>query len=99
MDTHFHFAIPGKYTISVDLSGVAALVSFGERIMSKLEELIEEVRQQGEVVDSAIVLLRELKAKLDEAGTDPDKLEELRAFLDSKQQELAQAIAENTPAK
>lgn len=66
---------------------------------AQLDTLVTEVSETNTVIDSAITLLQGLKAALDAAGTDPAKLAELSASLDAKQQELAAAIAANTPAQ
>lgn len=66
---------------------------------AQLDTLVTEVAETNTVIDSAITLLQGLKSALDAAGTDPAKLAELSASLDSKQQELAAAIQANTPAQ
>jgi len=69
------------------------------QMATAFDDLTREVSETRTVVDSAVALLRGLKERLDQAGTDPQKLQELSASLDSKQQELAQAIVDNTPAE
>lgn len=78
------------------------LASINEKLATmsaELDTLTTEVSETGTVVESAIVLLKGLKAKLDAAGTDPVKLKELSDSLNSQQEKLAAAIAENTPAE
>lgn len=65
----------------------------------ELDTLTTEVEETKTVIDSAIVLIKGLKTKLDEAGTDPAKLQALSDSLDSKQKELADAVVANTPAE
>jgi hypothetical protein len=69
-----------------------------DKMGQELDTLTTEVSETATVIDSAVVLLKGLKAALDAAGTDPAKLAALSASLDSKQTELATAITENTPA-
>lgn len=66
---------------------------------NELDTLTTEVEETKTVIDSAIVLLKGLKEKLDAAGTDPVKLKALSDSLDSKQTELSEAIVANTPAE
>lgn len=63
----------------------------------ELDELTTEVSETKTVIDSAIVLIKGIKAKLDEAGTDATKLKALSDDLGSKTDELASAVSENTP--
>lgn len=65
---------------------------------AQLDALTAEVSQTTTVIDSAIALIQGLKAALDAAGTDPAKLQALSDSLDAKQKQLAQAVADNTPA-
>lgn len=67
-------------------------------LMAHLDTLTASVAKNGDVVQSAIVLLRGLKAQLDEAGTNPVSLAELSAALDSHSDELAEAVVANTPS-
>lgn len=62
----------------------------------ELENLQREVAETAGVVDSAIVFIKGLKDKLDEAiaAGNPEALAALSAELDAKQAELAAAIAE-----
>lgn len=93
IDVHIHLSSP---EILAQLHQLFVKVT---HMSQQIDALVTQVSETNSVMDSAIVLLRGLKQRLDEAGTDPVKLEELRAALDSKEQELAQAIVENTPAQ
>ena len=66
-------------------------------IMALLDKLTADVTANGSVIDSAIVLLNGLKAKLDACGTDPVKLAELSASLGTQTSALSTAVAANTP--
>lgn len=105
------FDFTGPVTFNLKLGDNDALALFAEfkttlaRIEGKqntmsaeLDTLTTEVSETNTVVDSAIVLLKGLKERLDAAGTDPIKLKELSDSLNSQQEKLATAIAENTPA-
>lgn len=79
------------------LEGLAALMGKVDRMATDLDTLTTEVSEIGDVVDSAIALIRGIKAQLDAAGADPAKLRALSASLDLKAGDLARAVAENTP--
>lgn len=81
------------------LTLVKALVAQGAEMAGELAQLQQEVAENATVIDSAIVLIRGIKEALDAAKTDPAALAALSAALDAKEQELAAAIAENTPAE
>lgn len=66
------------------------------KLMSRLDELIAQVKANTTVVGSAMVLIRGLADKLVEAGTDPEKLAALTEELRTTDQQLADAIAANT---
>ncbi len=68
-----------------------------EKIMATLDQLLIDVRENSDAVDSAVVLLKGLKEKLDAAGTDPVKLKELSAAIDAQTAKLAAAVVESTP--
>jgi len=69
------------------------------RIMAVLDEVVTEVSEITTVVDSAIALIKGLHDALVAAGTDPVKLAEIRDNLNRKGNELAEAVAANTPAE
>ena len=68
------------------------------KLANELAELATQVSETNTVIDSAVVLIRGLKASLDAAGSDPLALKALRDSLDSSEQSLAAAVAANTPA-
>lgn len=63
----------------------------------ELDDLQAEVHRNTDVTQSALVLIRGLKDRLDAAGTDPVKLAALRSELAANDQALADAVAANTP--
>ena len=66
--------------------------------MSKeMDDLQAQVQSTKGVIQSAVVLIRGLKERLDEAGTDPAKLNAIREDLDQRDDELAAAVAANSP--
>ncbi len=69
-----------------------------ENFMSQeLDALIAEVARNTTVEKSALAAIQGLSAKLAQAGTDPVKLAKLRADLAANDDELAAAVAANTP--
>lgn len=62
-----------------------------------ISELETEVSETVGVMQSAKALIDGFKARLDDAGVDPAKLEALRSDLDSNSSSLAEAVAANTP--
>ncbi len=68
--------------------------------MSALTTLQTEVAENKEVMSSAVVLLKGLKDKLDEAiaSGDPAALKALSDELDANTNALAAAVTANTPA-
>lgn len=71
----------------------------GMEIMSALDSLTAAVAKNDEVINSAVTLLQGLKAKLDEAiaSGDPAKVQALSDSLGADTQQLADAVAANTP--
>lgn len=67
--------------------------------MAELDRLRTEVAETTTVAQSAITLLRGLKAKLDAAIGNDAALKALADELDAKTNELSAAIVENTPAE
>ena len=67
----------------------------------ELDTLKTEVQETTTVIASAVTLIKGLKEKLDAAiaSGDPAQLTALSQSLDTSQQELAAAIAANTPAE
>lgn len=79
-------------------ASLTTLLEGNVKMSAQLDALTAEVSQTTTVIDSAIALIQGLKAALDAAGTDPAKLQALSDSLDAKQKQLAQAVADNTPA-
>lgn len=67
-------------------------------IMATIEELEQQIRESIAVEQSAVLLIQGFKERLEAAGTDPEKLAQLKADLDASEQNLAAAVAANTPA-
>ena len=67
---------------------------------AELQELTAKVAANSVVIDSAVELLNGLKERLDAAiaSGDPAALAALSASLGTDTQELADAVAANTPA-
>ena len=68
-----------------------------EKIMANIEALVSQVAANATVIDSAIVLINGIAARIDAAGVDPVKLAALVDELKAKDDALAVAIAANTP--
>lgn len=101
MNFNFNISFSSPLRVVIETGAPAVLVQINQKldtIMTDLTQLTAEVAQNKDVIDSAVVLLKGLKTKLDEAGTDPTKLAELSASLDSQSNALAAAVAENTPS-
>jgi len=77
------------------------LVTLRERIdqiMKEFDDLVAEVAQDDSVIDSAVILINGIAARIAAAGVDPVKLKALTDDLAAKRTALAKAVAENTPA-
>lgn len=90
---HFHQHADSETTQSLHL-----IINKLQKIMADLTTLETEVQENSSVIGSAITLLNGLKAQLDAAGTDAEKLKALSDQLDSQSNALASAVAANTPA-
>ena len=66
----------------------------------ELDNLTTQVAANGDVIDSAIVLIQGIKSALDAAiaANDPAALQSLSDALAAKDAELAAAVEANTPA-
>ena len=64
---------------------------------NELADLTTQVTETNTVIDSAVVLIQGLKAKLDAAGTNPVALKALSDSLNTSEQALAAAVVANTP--
>ena len=100
VEIHVHAELPASATDKLDqiLALVQQIAKQEITIMADLSALEAEVTREHDVVASAVTLLQGLKAALDAAGTDPVKLEALRASLASDTDALAAAVVANTPA-
>lgn len=69
-------------------------------IMSKeLDDLTTEVSENSAVIDSAVLLIEGIAARVTAAGVDPAKLQALTNELNAKSEALAAAVQANTPAE
>jgi hypothetical protein len=80
----------------VNLGTALKTLKLSERSMAAIDDLTREVAETKTVMQSAAVLLKGLKDRLDQAGTDPVKLAALSKDLDDSQAELP-ADGEPTP--
>jgi hypothetical protein len=67
-----------------------------QKMSLQLDNLEQEIHQNTDVVQSAIVLLGSLSQQIKDAGADPVKLQELTDALDANTANLAAAVAANT---
>lgn len=90
------------FTFITAAATIVVMYYFWTQIMAALDNLKREVQEQGTVIASAMSLIALLKRKIDEAlagGNAEESLQALADELDARQQELAQAVAANTPAE
>ena len=66
--------------------------------MKELDDLTAQVQASDEVVDSAVILINGIAARIAAAGVDPSKLQALTTDLKAKADVLAAAVVANTPA-
>lgn len=66
--------------------------------MAQLDSLTAEVTRNTSVVGSALTLIQGLAAQIQAAGTDPAALATIVASLKANDDQIAAAIAANTPA-
>jgi hypothetical protein len=90
------------YHNHIDTADIISLLNIlklqNHKMANELDDLTAKVEANGTVIGSAIVLLKGLKSQLDAAGTDPVKLKALSDSLGSQDNDLAEAIAANTPS-
>lgn len=91
---HHHFD-PGPGGEGV-LHILRALQGKIENMATTLDDLVQQVTDEGTVIDGAVTLLDGLKAQLDAAGTDPAKLQALSDSIAASKQKLADAVARDT---
>ena len=87
------------YLLNCILDSQSLVLRRQKKTLAILDEVLDEVTETTNVMDSAVVLLDGLKAALDAAGTDPVKLQAIKDSLVTNKQELAEAITRNTPAQ
>lgn len=66
--------------------------------MATVEEVLEHVRTQRTVVQSAVALIADLRKKVEDAQDDPQQLQQVIDELRTNQTQLAEALATNTGA-
>ena len=86
-----------KSPLIIQMVGDPTQTNILAKIMALLTTLEQEVTENKDAVDSAIVLLNGLKVALDAAGTDAVKLKELSDSLSNQTDSLAAAVVANTP--
>lgn len=79
---------------------LTAIRQLGKTMGNELADLQAKVTASGDATDSAVILLKGLKDKLDDAisSGDPVALQALSDSLGANTDELAAAILANTPA-
>jgi len=75
-----------------------SLTHKGDLLMAAIDDLTAQVAANTTVIGSALTLIQGLAAQLAAAGTDPVKLAALQASLKQSDDDLAAAVAANTPA-
>lgn len=68
-----------------------------DTMATKLDDLIADATDESTVDDSIIALLTSINAQLAAAGTDPVKLDQLKALIDANKAKIAAAVVANTP--
>ena len=93
------FSHPGSTPHFEDqLNRILDLINqLGIKMANELADLTTQVTETNTVIDSAVVLIQGLKAKLDAAGTNPVALKALSDSLNTSEQALAAAVVANTP--
>ncbi len=79
-------------------STVFSILERLKHMSQQLDDLTAQVTANTDVVNSALTLIKGLAAALEAAGTDPAKLDALKASLKASDDALAAAVAANTPA-
>ena len=68
------------------------------KMSEAMDRLAREVSESRSAIGSAKTFIQGIRDRLDAAGLDQQKLDDLAADLDAQQAELAAAITDNTPA-
>jgi hypothetical protein len=99
IELHVHAIPPEALSDLSDLREMLAQILNREgTIMTDVTTLTADVTANTSAVQSAIVLIGNLKTALDAAGTDPVALKALSDQLEASDKALAAAILANTPA-
>lgn len=80
------------------LAKLDQIIKGEQKEMADLNTLQADVTAEQTVEQSAITLLNGLKAQLDAAGTDPQKLADLSSQIEANTAALAAAVKANTAA-
>lgn len=96
IDVHHHADPASDQKLDEILVQVNRIRERVNHMATELERLQAEVAENHDVMQSAILLIRNIKAALDRAGTDEAALKALADSLDSGSNELAAAVAANT---
>lgn len=99
MDYHYFCAIQRiENKLDEAIALLRSVIKKENRMSKELDDLTVQVKANTDAEQSAVVLLGQLSALITAAGTDPVKLKQLAADLDTSKQALAAAIVANTPA-
>lgn len=79
-------------------SALSALKLEEDKVMATVAEILADVQDESQVDDSIITLLGNIKQALDNAGTDPAALDQVKALIDANKAKIAAAVVANTPA-
>lgn len=99
---HIHIHLPHELTEQLGRieRTLGTIRSTEAKMSGELDKLEQDVAAQATVIDSAVELLKGLKAKLDEAiaAGDMSRVSAVTAEIEARTQALADAVAANTPA-
>ncbi len=102
MEIHLYHHIVNGSAVEAQLSDISAklglLVNATRNIMATLDALTAQVAANKTVIDSAVVLINGIAARIAAAGADPVALAALVDNLKASDEALATAVAANTPA-
>jgi len=99
MDIHlYHHDRQVEVLLSEILGKLNLILNQMETIMTAVDDLTTQVTANSSVIDSALVLINGIAARIEAAGVDPAKLQALVTELKTKDDALAVAVADNTPA-
>ena len=86
-------------TINININIAPELACFLERgIMAQIGTLKQQVASNHDAIESAIVLINGIADRIKAAGVDQEQLDALVADLKNEDDNLAAAVAANTPA-